>query len=354
MRYSPLKIFHYAEKLASLPRENAAILPPVHVRIKPTNACGHKCWYCAYRSEDLQLGRDMKIRDAIPRERMREIIDDLIDMGVKAVTFSGGGDPFYYPHLLETAERLADSPVRFASLTNGARLDGDLARVFARAASWVRISIDGWDGPSYARYRGVKETEFDRLVDNLRRFADLGGPCRLGLSVIVDRDNAPHVFELVELARNVGAASVKISPCITSDDAEEANRYHAPIYDLVEEQIAQARRAFASDTFEIYHAYHRQATEYGKPYTWCPFLQILPVIGADLRVYACQDKAYNRESGMLGSIEHMRFKDFWFNGKDKFFAINPALHCNHHCVAHAKNLLVLEYLSAGGEHGEFV
>ena len=35
---------------------------------------------------------------------MMEIIDDLVDMGVKAVTFSGGGDPFYYLFLLDTVK----------------------------------------------------------------------------------------------------------------------------------------------------------------------------------------------------------------------------------------------------------
>ena len=36
----------------------------------------------------------MVARDFIPKAKMMEIIDDLVDMGVKAVTFSGGGDPF--------------------------------------------------------------------------------------------------------------------------------------------------------------------------------------------------------------------------------------------------------------------
>ena len=92
--YTRMKIFHFRDKLESLPRESGLTLAPLHIRIKPTNRCNHSCSYCAYRAEELQLGRDMKLQDFIPREKMLEIVDDIAAMGVKAVTFSGGGDPF--------------------------------------------------------------------------------------------------------------------------------------------------------------------------------------------------------------------------------------------------------------------
>ena len=92
--YTPFKIFHYQEKLDSLLREINTTLPPLHIRIKPTNVCNHNCWYCAYRASDLQLGQDMNVCDAIPEVKMLEIVDDIVGMGVQAVTFSGGGEPF--------------------------------------------------------------------------------------------------------------------------------------------------------------------------------------------------------------------------------------------------------------------
>ncbi len=354
MRYSRMKIFHYPEKLASLPEAGGTTLPPLHLRIKPTNVCGHRCRYCSYRNPGLQLGSGMERGDSIPRDRILEIMDDVVTMGVRAVTFSGGGDPFCYPYLGEAAERLAASPVRFAALTNGARLEGDAAAIFARSASWVRISLDGWDAASYARYRGVSETEFGRVLENMRRFRGLGGGCHLGVSLIIDHENAPHVHELIGLVRSAGADSVKVSPCVVSDDAVKANAYHEPFYEQVVAQVEAARRDTASDAFEIHSVYHPHETAFDKAYGWCPYVQILTVIGADLGVYACQDKAYNRETGLLGSLEHMRFRDFWLSHREKFFTIHPSRDCNHHCVADGKNCLVLDYLDAGGEHGEFV
>src|SRR3989338_4996336 len=154
--YSKFKIFHFKDKIDSLTKDVDQIKSPIHIRIKPTNICGHNCWYCSYKAETLQLGQDMVERDSIPREKMMEIIDDIVEMGVKAVTFSGGGDPFYYQFFLETVKKLSLSSVKFAALTNGARLFGEIAEIFSSRSTWLRISMDGWDDVSYSEYRGVR------------------------------------------------------------------------------------------------------------------------------------------------------------------------------------------------------
>lgn len=354
MRYSRLKIFHFPEKLASLPRAVPEMHAPLHIRIKPTNVCTHRCRYCAYRAPDLQLGRNMAPRQFIPREKMLEIVDDVAAMGVRAITFSGGGDPFCYPFLQDAAERLAAAGIPFAALTNGARLVGEAAALFAQSAAWLRISMDGWDAQSYARYRSVDEEEFGRVIGNIKAFRERGTTCRLGINLVVDRENAPHVFEFIRMAKEIGADTIKISPCVISDDAHANNSYHRPFFDQVNDHIEEARALLVSSDFEIHHAYHEQETVFEKPYAWCPYVQILPVIGADLGVYTCQDKAYNRGTGLLGQITHQRFRDFWNANKAAFFAVNPARDCNHHCVADAKNRLIHEFLDIEKDHLGFV
>ncbi len=352
--YTRMKIFHFKEKVDSLPRNVPSILPPVHIRIKPTNACCHNCRYCAYRADSLQLGKDMVVRDFIPREKMLEIADDIVEMGVKAVTFSGGGDPFCYPYLLETVQRLDKGGVKFAALTNGSRLNGETAEFFAKRARWIRISMDGWDSGSYATYRGVGPDEFARVIGNINSFKKRGTTCYTGISIIADRDNAAHIYDLIKMLKGIGVDSVKISPCIVSDSGRENDEYHAPVFDLIKREIARAESEFKSGDFEIFDSYHKQLEAFAKTYTWCPYQQILPVIAADQNVYPCQDKAYNLESGLLGSLKHQRFKDFWFSDKNIFFKINPSRDCNHHCVSHERNKLLLEYLDADEGHLEFV
>ena len=105
-KYSNIKIFHYQDKLDNLTLDTQVIKAPLHIRIKPTNVCNHNCWYCAYKVDYLQLGQDMVERDYIPEDKMMEIINDCAEMGVKAITFSGGGEPFTYKYFLQTIKKL--------------------------------------------------------------------------------------------------------------------------------------------------------------------------------------------------------------------------------------------------------
>ena len=81
-------------------------------------------------------------------------------------------------------KKLSKSPVKFASLTKGSRLQGELAEIFAHHGTWLRISIDGWDKDSYADYRGVSNDEFSKVINNIKNFKGLGGKCYLGISLM--------------------------------------------------------------------------------------------------------------------------------------------------------------------------
>lgn len=354
LKYTKMKVFHFPEKLASLPKETINIEPPLYIRIKPTNVCNHNCKYCAYKIDTLQVGKDMLRNSFIPREKMLEIIDDIIEMKVKALTFTGGGDPFYYPHLIDSVKKLVNTTVKFAALTNGSKLGGEIAALFAAHAEWIRVSIDGWDDESYSAYRGVAKGEFTNVMTNMKNFKALGGKCYLGVSLIVDETNSTHVYDFIRFIRDIGVDSIKISPCILFNDSNANNSYHAPFYGQVKDQVAKAKMEMEDNSFEIFDSYHKLDDRFKKDYHWCPFIQILPVIGADLNVYCCQDKAYNIDEGLLGSLHNQRFKELWFSDKSRFFNIDPSTICNHHCLANEKNHIILEYLNVDYDHLEFV
>jgi Fe-coproporphyrin III synthase len=350
--YSKLKFLRFREQLEAL--ENGHIAPPVHVRIKPMNPCDHDCWYCAYHDENLQLGNLMEYKDRLPRDKMMEIVDDLAEMGVRAVTFSGGGEPLIYPHIAEAANRLGKSGIKLATLTNGSHLHEEIAEAFAKYGTWIRVSIDGWDAESYTKIRNVKLTEFDMVVNNMRKFADLKSSCVLGINYVIDNQNYGHVLEFSKLMKDTGVNHLKVMGVIVSNDGKESNKYHDEIKANVLEQIEQAKK-LEDDNFKIINHYHEFPERFDKEYQTCPSMQFLTIIGADSKVYSCHDKAYT-ELGLLGSIEKRSFKDFWYSDENRkrLKEINPSVDCLHHCSEHKRNLLLHEYMGVDQNHMEFV
>lgn len=350
--YSKYKIFHFKDKLDKL--QNGEISPPIQVRIKPTNACNHDCWYCAYKASNLQLGKDMRVKDFIPWDKMSEIIDDLDEMGVKSITFSGGGEPLSYKFMLLTLKKLCDTKIKFASLSNGALLKGEIAEIFAARGTWLRISIDGYDEKSYARYRGVREGEFSKVLKNMADFAKISKSCLLGVSIIIDKDNASHLDEMVARFVDIGVKSIKLSPCITNNEAELTNAYHSSFFEKTKQKCQSLASKYKNSGCEIHDGYHLQLTSFKKGYEWCPYLQICPVIGADLNVYACHDKAYNLQNGLLFGIKDKSFKQAWYENQQDFYKIRPCTDCDHHCVVDDKNKMLLDYFNVDKEHLDFV
>ena len=149
--YSQLKVFRHKDLLGRL--ENSERCNPLYIRIKPTNVCNHNCYYCHYKNPYLALD-EYNMNDMIPREKMLEIVEDMREMGVKAVTFSGGGEPLVYPYIEETMEEILSAGIDLSIITNGSMLKGRRAELLAKA-KWVRISIDSINAAKYAEIRCI-------------------------------------------------------------------------------------------------------------------------------------------------------------------------------------------------------
>ena len=350
--YSSLKFLNFKDQLHAI--SNGEIVAPVHIRVKPMNLCNHNCWYCAYRTDNVILGEDMDEKDQIPKKKMIELAHEFVEMGIKAVTFSGGGEPLLYKPLPEIIEILAKGDIRIASLTNGSNLKGKVADAFAKHGTWIRVSIDAWDDESYVKSRGAKKNDFSKLIENIKAFTDRKSSCVLGVSLIVGDNNYNHIAEVCTLLKASGADHVKISGAVVSNESTGNNSYHKSIKDEVAKQISESKK-LESKNFKILNHYHDLEERFEKSYHTCPFLQFLTVVGADQEVYTCQDKAYT-ESGKMGSIADRSFKEFWFSKENLRFlkTFNPSKKCELHCVSHSKNLAIHEYLSIDKEHGYFV
>ncbi len=357
--YARSKIFHFEDKLRAL-REDR-LTPPVHIRLKPENRCNHDCWWCCYRTSSLLMNQKMDERDRIPREKMREVAEDIVAMGVRAVTFSGGGEPLIYPWFTETTQTLLDGGVKVAVLTNGSPLSGEAARLLAERASWVRVSMDGLDGPSYERSRRVSAREADRIWANLEAFAGMPGrKCVLGVNYVVTRENHDDTVPFLRRMKELGVDHVKVCEAVVGVTFEENRAYVAGFIGPLREAVREAALELDDERFRVFDKLidpddDNEARSYSKDYRRCVFAECLTVIAADLNVYTCQDKAYT-EAGLLGSLEETSFRELWAaeETRARLRAVDPSCDCRHHCVAHDKNMLLLDYLEARPDHIDFI
>ncbi|NTV13190.1 MAG: radical SAM protein [Desulfobulbaceae bacterium] len=355
--YTQSKIFNFPQHLAAV--AGGGLPAPIHIRLKPTNRCNHRCSYCCYRNRELYLSELLQEEDQIPQEKMRELVADFAALGVKAVTFSGGGEPLSYPHIYETMQGLRAAQIKIATLTNGSLLVGRIAEFLATNAVWCRISMDAADAETYAALRGVKITEFTKVCDNLRNFAALPGrTCVLGVNFIVTQENCRSIYNFLAMAQELGVDNVKISGAVVSTQPKENGAYHAGIFPIAKPQIDRAIAELTTASFAIIDKLYRPETEnsiYDKDFHWCPMINFMAVVAADQQVYFCHDKAYTK-NGRIGSLLGSNFRTLWFSPETaaRIKNLDPSQECRHHCADILKNQMLLDYFESDPEHLEFV
>ena len=345
-KYSEYKIVFFPEKIESF--VTGEVAAPVYVRIKPTNLCNHNCFFCVYASGyhrdalpnlvSSGMHEDIGHSDVIPTPKMFEILDDFKEMGVKAITYSGGGEPLMHRDIVKIMQRTLDYGIDLSIITNGQLLTKERADVLAQS-KWVRVSMDYTTSEQMVAQRGVSQSSFGSVMNNIEHFAKIKqDDVDLAVNFIIHRDNYRNIYSFAETLKNAGVENVRFSPMWTTDFAD----YHAQIADEVNEQLAKASELISAK-FTLNTTYNISAKLHSpdRPYHQCFFMQIVPVIGADQLVYACHNKAYDK-TGIVGSIQNQRFKDMWFSEETRkvFTSLDPTVSCRHQCANDSKNIFI--------------
>ena len=359
--YSSLKIFHHKEALDTLVRNEQRA--PIYIRLKPTNFCNHHCAYCTYGSGDTYQkteNRDsIEHRDMIPWEKLREIIADMGEMGVRALTFSGGGEPLTYPHIVEAVRKVKSYGIDLSLITNGQLLKGDIAKEFY-TAKWVRISFDAPRASVYANLRRITEASFHQVCENIRSFAcNKERDCVLGVNFVISKENCDYVYEAAVLLKSLGVDNVKFAAVI-----ENQQNYHIDIKDKVIEQLHRAEQELTvpandqSNGFRIINNYEndwmdKQFTV--QPFETCYTCRLITVIAADQRVYLCHTRAYDSQA-IVGDLHDRSFREMWFSEgtKKRLVELRPKRDCRNFCVYEERNQLIQAYFDTDMRHVNFI
>ena len=356
-KYSDLKIVGFPEKLQSF--RDGRITAPIYVRLKPINRCNHDCYFCVYSQSNRKeipttdaglehvvskMHEDMNEADVIPTAKMLEVLEDFKEMGVRAVTYSGGGEPLMHRDIVSFMQRTLDYGIDLSIITNGQLLRGERAALLSHA-KWVRVSVDYTTAKQMALSRRVPERMFYDIIDNLRAFTKIKEPgCDLAINYIIHRKNCHELVAFARVLKDCGVMNVRFSPMWIPN----FRNYHAPIKDMVAAQLHEAQE-LVDDTFTVNSTFDLDSSAHSpeRAYTRCFFMQTVPVVGADQKVYACHNKAYDH-TGCIGSIADKRFKELWFSDEAKRFfeTLNPQEACRHQCANDSKNRNIMNLITA--------
>lgn len=361
-RYSDLKPVWHLDAVREL-RESGHTTPP-HIQLIISDLCNHDCDFCAYRMSGYTSNQNFGVltdkglnnnpNRKIPKKKCFEILKDAAGMGVKAVEFTGGGEPTVHPdHIKIFRYALETCGLSCALVTNGNRLkDGwkDVLPFF----DWVRVSIDAGRPETYSKIRRVTADRFSKALENVhllsREIIRNNSKCHLGVSFVVTEKNYREIELAAKLAQNSGAHSIRFAPLFSNDE----ERYYDGISGEISEGIEAATQA-VSGSFRVINQFPdrlRDLALHRPTYKRCGYQHFNVYIGGDLNVYRCCNTAYN-DLGLVGSLKAQSFKEFWASEEKKeAYSGFDARRCAR-CAFHSKNLVINYVVDEDPVHVDF-
>lgn len=122
----PLKILKDVEVLTT-----KKILPR-HIQICPTNICNLKCPFCS--CNQVERSQQLSI------DQLKEIVDISKNLGTKAYTITGGGEPTLHPQINEFLLYCNENDISTGLVSNGLKLKNIKPEIL-KTLTWSRISF---------------------------------------------------------------------------------------------------------------------------------------------------------------------------------------------------------------------
>lgn len=223
--------------------------PPVTCEIDPSNRCQNDCDFCMYTAYRNREPVDLNM------VLYFGLIHDLRKMGVKSITFTGGGEPTMHPNFKEMV--LAAQDFELGLATNGIYL-GRFFEILHHF-KFIRISLDAATPETYRAMKGADE--FEKVISNVRIALKFREKTVIGLSYVISKGNEKEIKEAQKLADDLGVDYIQIKPAYQK-------------YDL-DCDISKEERSFI---LKRYPATGGIA---------CAVAQLVGIVGADGNVYYC-------------------------------------------------------------------
>lgn len=175
---------------------------PIYALLKVTNRCSSKCVYCGHAGVTDKAGE-------ASTELLRDILDQLADVGTVSVNFTGG-EPLQrrdLPELVSYARRRGVFPIL---LTNGLLLRRREAELREAGLGMVIVSLDSIHPEAYQATRGVPLAPVLDGIDALLEWPDERRPA-ITVTIVVTSENVDHLDDVVAYFGKRGVG-VKLSP----------------------------------------------------------------------------------------------------------------------------------------------
>ena len=162
-----------------------------------TNLCNLRCTHCAW-------GSDKALPNELDTEQCKRIIDEMFELGVCEISFSGGEPLSRKKQLLEIAQYATERGFHLGMATNATLIDGTTADELLHAGiNEVQVSFEGLEAHESIRGRGV----WNKTISGIRVLKQKGFD--ITFAVAINKTNFRELDIIINTARAEGVRYIR-------------------------------------------------------------------------------------------------------------------------------------------------
>lgn len=283
---------------------------PIYVEIGLTNACNHRCVFCA-------LDFLKHSGNFIDTEIMLKTLKELSEKGVKSIMFAGEGESILHPDINLFVRTAKKNGIDISITTNGVAFTKEKLKEILPYLSWIRFSIDSGSPENYAEIHQTKLTDFDKLIENIKECVKLKKELKLdvviGTQFLMIPQNKNEIIKLAKILSEIGVDNLQIKPYSKHPGSLNNLIIDSEEYNRIEKQLEE----FNSNNFKIiFRKSAIKRIQEGIDYPECYGLPFFALIDANGDVIPC-NLFYKNPEFIYGNLNENSFSEIWKGEKRK-------------------------------------
>lgn len=349
IRMDSHKLIYHPETVARwLNGEN---IYPIEMEIGLTNACNHRCIFCAVDYTGYQSNR-------IDSRILIGNLEELAPRGVKSIIYAGEGEPLLHREAPDIINRTKDLGIDAAMSTNGVLLTPEMSRECLGSLTWIRFSVAGITDTTYDRIQQGKPGDLSRVLSNMeaavRVKKEQGLNTTLGVQLLLLPDNKNEIVQMGKELRKIGVDYFTVKPF--SQHPQSRHILQVDYKEMLE--LEKEVKQLQTDNYKVYfRAHSMQKLECKRCYKHCWALPFMVYMDAKGNLWPCI-VFMGKDELKYGNIYESSFVDIWEGGHrkeivDHFMNMDLEKNCRELCRLDEMNRY-LDQLKHPGEHVNFI
>ncbi len=324
---------------------------PIELEIGLTNACNHRCIFCAVDYTEYKP-------DRIDSRILMHNLEEIAPRGLKSIIFAGEGEPLLHKEAPEIINRTKDIGIDTAMSTNGVLLTPEISRECLKSLTWIRFSVAGITDETYDKIQCGRQGDLSKVLlhmeEAVRIKRDQHLKTTLGVQLLLLPDNKDEIVQMGKRLREIGVDYFTVKPF--SQHPQSRHILQVDYREML--QIENEVRKLQTENYKVYfRAHSMRKLEEKRCYRHCWALPFMVYMDAKGNLWPCI-VFMGREELKYGNINENSFVEIWEGERrkrvaDYFMDMDLEENCRELCRLDEMNRY-LDQLKNPGEHVNFI